>query len=723
MMDGLRIRDAVQPNLQALSWEIWDRKYRLRTLDGAPIDITPDDTLVRVARAIAQVESEPIRQEWETQFLWALRNGAIPAGRILTNLGAEVTHPLGTQRASTINCVVSKRLHDDFPSILDAIRDAGLTLKAGCGIGYDFSTIRPEGALVRGNKTGACGPLAIMDILDRLCQSISTAGKRRGAQMAVMDIRHPDIFKFIEAKRTKGRLQNFNLSVLVPDAFFDALHKEADWPLIFPLDPARLGEVDKDRITWQSYPDTGNCVHNENGHVACEIIQTVQASELWDKIMQSTYTFSEPGVLFVDRINNNNNNWYCETIRATNPCGEQPLPPSGACLLGSINLTRFVTRPFTPSASFNWDRYEKVVSIFVRLLDNVVDLNELPLDEQRDEILRKRRHGMGVLGLGSAIAMLGMKYGDARSCAFTEDVMKSMALVGWRQAVALAREKGPAPIMDEPIILQSYHLARCPELAQRGLAIGQKITGKELFAIDEGYMSRIAAACPSLLDEIREHGARFTHHTSIAPTGTIALSFGNNASSGIEPSFRHTYTRNVLADDMCTQAAHPVESFEFRAFQKVTGHGISPETLPDHFVTTNSIPFESHLAIQAAAQKWVDSSISKTINVAEDTSYDAFRQIYLDAAALGVNGCTTFRENSDVYDSVLQDASLPKDKENELTSDGGATTYMPLDAMTDNQDAAASLNKLGQCDCGTSDISMAGGCRTCLNCGTSRCEI
>ena len=671
--------------LQPLSREIWDRKYRLRNLDGVPQEESVDETFIRVAREIASVEKEEQRQKWEQSFLWALRNCAVPAGRILTNAGSLDAH--SERNASLINCVVSQSIPDNLDGILTMVKRAGLTLKAGSGIGYDFSTVRPAGSIVRGNNASAFGPLTVMELLDCLCAGISTAGDRRGAQMAVMDIRHPDILSFIEAKHRHGRFQNFNMSVLVTDDFLKALENQAVWDLVFPVKPERFlelceisGEEGDDSLCWEDFPDTGDVVKNETGLVACEKYDAVPAEELWDKIMQSTYEFSEPGILFIDRINARNNNSFCETIRATNPCGEQPLPPDGACLLGSVNLVHFIEEPFTASAAFQWDRFEQVVRIFVRLLDNVVDLSNLPLDAQAEEIFRKRRHGMGILGLGSAVAMLRMHYGDKHSLAFTEEVLRRMALVGWQQAVEIAREKGPAPIMEETFTLDTEMLRRAPRLQSRGLRTGDKVPGRVLFANTQSHLSDLEQLDPEILPQIEKYGARFTHHTSIAPTGTIALSIGNNVSNGIEPSFEHRYTRRVLDASLANREEHTVYSYEYLLFRQKLGlSDMVAGDVPSWFATANSVSYQDHLAVQAAAQKWVDSSISKTVNLDPDIRFDEFKQLYLDAAKMGLNGCTTFRPNPAAYDSILERAEPSQQQQTlfEFTMDDHSRLSVP----------------------------------------------
>src|SRR5690606_22255491 len=353
---------------------------------------------------------------------------------------------------STINCTVSGTITDSMDDILAKVHEAGLTLKAGCGIGYEFSTLRPRGAYVSGAGAYTSGPLSFMDIYDKMCFTVSSAGGRRGAQMGTFDVSHPDVKEFIGAKREDGRLRQFNLSLLVTDEFMQAVEADGDWPLVFPVNIKEADDTDVNdpgQVVWRDWPHTSNYVVREDGMVACKIYGHIKARQLWNRIMASTYDYAEPGFILIDRVNEMNNNWWCENIRATNPCGEQPLPPYGACLLGSVNLTKFVREPFTDNAHFDWDEYREVVRVFTRMLDNVVEINGLPLQQQRDEIMRKRRHGMGFLGLGSTLTMLRMKYGSGESVRFTEEVSREMALAGWEVALSLAKEKGPAPIMDE----------------------------------------------------------------------------------------------------------------------------------------------------------------------------------------------------------------------------------------------------------------------------------
>ncbi|MGH8134901.1 MAG: LAGLIDADG family homing endonuclease [Steroidobacteraceae bacterium] len=1029
-------KDVDQIPFQEASLDIWDRKYRLTAKDGSPIDVTMDDTWRRVATALAGVEDERVREQWNERFLWALRKGAIPAGRIMSNAGALAHKPA----TSTINCTVSGTVRDSMDDILNKVHEAGLTLKAGCGIGYEFSTLRPRGAYVSGAGAHTSGPMSFMDIYDRMCFTVSSAGGRRGAQMGTFDVGHPDAIDFIRAKRESGRLRQFNLSLLVTDEFVEAVRADREWLLAFPLpareyDPEQHDLEDRHSFVWREWPDTEGYVTNEDGLVACRVYKALPARRLWDVIMTSTYDFAEPGFVLIDRVNEMNNNWWCENIRATNPCvtadtwihtaagprqvaelvsrpflarvdgsvhasgpegffqtattsvmrletaeghrlrltadhrvrrvtrftrettetewcaagelaagdrvllndhraaaawpgrytceqgyllgllvgdgtlkedkavlsawlpaavmngatddghgihtlmaealaaartlphradfsgwhaiagrgeqrlalgalrnlafevgmtpgdkritpaleqgssefcrgflrglfdtdgsvqgdqkkgvsvrlaqsdlsrleatqrmllrlgiaarlycdrrvagttllpdgrggravyatdaqhelvvsgenltrfaeligfadsdkaarladllgryrrtlnrerfvarvtavrpagveavydaqiagintfdanglhahncGEQPLPPYGSCLLGSVNLTRFVRQPFTDEAKFDWDEYRDVVRVFTRMLDNVVEINGLPLGRQREEIARKRRHGMGFLGLGSAITMLGMKYGAPESVAFTENVAREMAIAGWEAGVALAREKGPAPIMNEEFTVTRAMLRRRPEMARDGWKVGDRVPGRVLHARYSRYMRRLAEAAPGLVKEVETVGARFTHHSSIAPTGTISLSLANNASNGIEPSFAHHYFRNVIREGKKSKERVDVYSFELLAYRELVNPRAMPgstsagERMPEYFITAEDIGPREHVDIQAAAQKWVDSSISKTANVPTDFRYEEFKDIYLYAHEKGLKGCTTFRFNPEAHQGVL----------------------------------------------------------------------
>jgi ribonucleoside-diphosphate reductase alpha chain len=1027
-------KDIGDISFQEASFDIWDKKYRLTAKDGSPIDNSMDDTYKRVARALADVEAEECREQWYESFLWALRHGAIPAGRVTSNAGA-LEHKPAT---STINCTVSGTIRDSMDDILNKVHEAGLTLKAGCGIGYEFSTLRPRGAYVSGAGAYTSGPLSFMDIYDKMCFTVSSAGGRRGAQMGTFDIGHPDVLEFIRAKRENGRLRQFNLSLLITDDFMKAVKNDGEWQLAFPLgrqefETERPDLDDTSKYVWREWPHTDGYVANEEGLVACKIYKTLPARRVWDVIMSSTYDFAEPGFILVDKVNEMNNNWWTENIRATNPCvtadtrlatqfgmvrigdlyearvdiqatvdgraldegmgvavrpavpafmtsssadvyrvvtqdgyeikatewhdfytnrgkiklkdlkpgdelliqsgkgqfggcgsaelgqllglltgdghftnrgkgeeaavinlwgadravagnvvsyvnsliagcaehprnyqvgavavpernmvmirsvilarvlaqygftaetklkvpeivwrgneecvkgylrglfqadgtvnvsgddgtscsvrlassqqsllkdvqmllanfgifarvlkrreagyrllpdgkggkkeyacqadyelivdgesreyfmayigflteeksakyaqwvqgkalkqkqrftsriveityvgreavfdttqedcntvifnglvtgqcGEQPLPPYGSCLLGSVNLTKFVVDPFTENARFDWETYRKVVKVFTRMLDNVVEINGLPLAPQRDEIIRKRRHGMGFLGLGSTITLLGMKYGSKKSVAFTQNVSREMAVAGWEAALDLSREKGPAPIMNEEFTVTRAMLRKRPEMIKDGWRVGAKVAGRVLHARYSRYMQRIAEASPELVDELAEVGARFTHHTSIAPTGTISLSLANNASNGIEPSFAHHYFRNVIREGKKSKEKIDVFSFELLAYRELVNSRAMPnsqnpaEKLPDYFISADDIGPTEHVDVQAAAQLWVDSSISKTANVPTDYKYEDFKHIYMYAFEQGLKGCTTFRFNPEAFQGVL----------------------------------------------------------------------
>ena len=604
-----------------------------------------------MARALAEVEQTPEkRDQWFEEFLWALRSGAIPAGRVVSNAGAREHKPA----TSTINCTVSGAIPDSMQGILSKTHEAGLTLKAGCGIGYEFSTLRPKGAFVSGAGAYTSGPLSFMDIYDAMCFTVSSAGGRRGAQMGTFDISHPDVTEFIRAKREDGRLRQFNLSCLITDKFIQAIRENRDWDLVFPANETEIKD-EKNRIVWRHWPITDGYTVNDTGEVACRVYRTIPARRLWNLIMSSTYDYAEPGFILIDRINEMNNNWFCEEIRATNPCGEQPLPPYGSCLLGSINLTRFVEDAFTPAAHFNWQRFRRVVAVFSRMLDNVVEIHGLPLKQQAEEIRYKRRHGMGFLGLGSTLTMLRMKYGGAESLEFTERVTREMAQVGWETGIELAEEKGAAPIMLDEFKVTGEMLAQRPEMARDGYQRGDKVPGSVLIAKYSRYMQQFPT---ELTDRIAERGARYSHHTSIAPTGTISLSLANNASNGIEPSFAHLYSRNVIREGRKTKQKIEVLSYELLAYRELVNPQAGPgldgdDALPEYFVNTDDISPKQHVDVQAAAQKWVDSSISKTANVPSDFPFEKFKDIYLYAHQQGLKGCTTFRFNPEVFQGVL----------------------------------------------------------------------
>lgn len=666
---------------QEASLDIWDTKYRLKAKDGEAVDNDIDESYARVAKALSDVEkNKELRKFWHEKFLWALRHGAIPAGRIISNAGAQEHKPA----TSTINCTVSGTITDSMDGILEKVHEAGLTLKAGCGIGYEYSTLRPKGGYVSGAGAYTSGPLSFMDIYDKMCFTVSSAGGRRGAQMATFDVGHPDVFDFIKAKREDGRLRQFNLSLLITVDFVEAVKSDGEWPLAFPVTNKECAQDgidvnDASTIIWREWPVKGDYVTNDTGLTACKITRVVPARRLWDSIMASTYDYAEPGFILIDKVNEMNNNWFCENIRATNPCGEQPLPPYGSCLLGSVNLTRFVKNPFTATAEFDWDSYKETVGIFTRMLDNVVEINGLPLPQQREEIESKRRHGMGYLGLGSTLTMMGVKYGSDVSLEFTEKVTKEMAMQGWQTGLELAKEKGSAPILEQDFEVTPAMLYKRPEMIKDGFKSGDTVKGKVLHAKYSRYMQRVAEANPELAAELAEHGCRFTHHSSIAPTGTISLSLANNASNGIEPSFAHHYSRNVIREGKKSKEKVDVFSFELLAYRAMVNPKAMPfseqedEKLPEYFISSEDINPTQHVDIQAAAQKWIDSSISKTANVPTNYPFEDFKHIYEYAYDKGLKGCTTFRFNPEVFQGVLVQE---KDLENttyQFTLEDGST--------------------------------------------------
>ena len=651
--------------LQPASYDIWDKKYRLKDKRGNNQETCVNETFIRIAKALAAIEVND-QKEWQEKFLWAMQSGAYPAGRIISNAGAAKFKPA----TSTINCTVSGTIEDSMTGILQQVHQAGLTLKAGCGIGYEFSTLRPSGAYVAGAGATTSGPLSFMDIYDKMCFTISSAGGRRGAQMGVFDISHPDVKDFILAKREDGRLRQFNLSLLISDNFIKAVKSNLDWPLNFPLthkevlaDKINLNDTSsvlfKENHYHSDFIKQHDYILNEQGEIACKIYQRIPAQRLWDMIMSNTFDYAEPGFILINHANEMNNNWFCEQLRASNPCGEQILPPHGACLLGSINLVQFVEQAFSAAAKFDWEKFKKVTRIFTRMLDNVVEINGLPLAEQRLEIASKRRHGMGYLGLGSALTLLKIPYNSPEAVAFTEEVSKTLAITGWQEALSLAKEKGPAPILKQSFTVDQAMLNKRPEMVKDGIKLGDSIKGSILHAKYSRYMQRIAQDEPELIAQLAKVGARFTHHTSIAPTGTLALSLGNNVSNGIEPSFAHEYHRNIIREGKKSKESVAVSSYELLAYRAMINPNAQASAaegnnqLPKYFIVSDTISPEAHVDIQAAAQHWIDSSISKTINIPTDFAYEQFKNIYLYAYDKGLKGCTTFRFNPEVHQGVL----------------------------------------------------------------------
>ncbi len=584
---GSAVAEPKMTTISAISQQIWDMKYRLKTPTGEPVDRTVEDTWRRVAKALAAPEDASVRALWEDRFFRALEDfHFLPAGRIVAGAG--------TGRDVTLfNCFVMGTIPDDMSGIFTHLREAALTLQQGGGIGYDFSTLRPKGAPVKGVGADASGPLSFMDVWDAMCRTIMSAGYRRGAMMATLRCDHPDIEAFVAAKREPVRLRMFNLSVLVTDAFMDAVRGDRDWDLMF----------------------------------GGTVFKTVSARALWDRIMQATYEYAEPGVIFIDRINRTNNLNYCETIAATNPCGEQPLPPYGACLLGSVNLARLVADPFAPSAAIDEAELGDIVSVAVRMMDNVTDASRFPLEAQHGEAQAKRRIGLGVTGLADALIMCGVRYGSSEAVRLTESWMGAIRDAAYRASAALAAEKGAFPLFEADAYLAAPNVAALPDDARAA---------------------------------IREHGIRNALLTSIAPTGTISL-FADNVSSGIEPVFSYTYTRNVLLPDG-TRREEEVSDYAYRLWRRMRGEHAP---LPPAFVTAQDIAPRDHVVMQAAAQKYVDSSISKTINVPADLPFESFRDVYMQAWDSGCKGCTTYRPN-DITGSVLQVKEAADESQPEL---------------------------------------------------------
>lgn len=609
--------------LQETSQEIWEKKYCLKDNKGDKVDQDIDDTFKRVAWKLSETEQD--QEYWYERFLESLRSGATPGGRIISNAGTGEYKP----ETSLINCTVSSDIKDSMDGILESVKQAGITLKSGAGIGYSFSFLRPKGSFVNGAGAETSGPISFMTIFDSMCSTVSSAGGRRGAQMSTFDVWHPDIEEFIETKQQNGMLRKFNLSVLVTEQFMEAVKNNDQYPLVFPLLPKE--EQEQEETMWMDLPwkvdyckEHGYTLSEDESQILMKVYRWINAKDLWNKIMQSTYDYAEPGIIFVDRINQENNNWFCEGIRATNPCGEVPLPENGSCLLGSINIANFVKEPFTPNAHIDWESYRETIRIFTRMLDNVVEFNGLPVQEQREELERKRRHGMGIMGLGSAFSLLGIEYGSQQSLELTDQIMEALAVTGIEEGIELAKEKGPAPIFEE----DPKNIVKWCE---------------------SQYLQRVWDKKPELKQQALEHGCRFTHHTAVAPTGTIALSINNNVSNGIEPTFSHKYTRNLVEEGRKTKRAVDVYSYEMLLWYHLTGE----EEVPEWFSTTDNVEIFDHVNVQARVQKWVDASVSKTVNVPTETSFEDFKDIYLYGYEQGLKGLTTFRFNPEVFQGVL----------------------------------------------------------------------
>ncbi len=580
------------PPLSGIGYEIWDAKYRHR-IDGQAGDADIADTWRRVADALAEVEAPADRAHWSRRFYEILDGLAfLPGGRILAGAGTG-------RRTTLFNCFVMGVIEDSTEGIFTALREAAVTMQQGGGIGCDFSTLRPRGAAARGSGATASGPVSFMRVWDTMCGTILSTGSRRGAMMATLRCDHPDLLEFIEAKATPGALTHFNLSVQITDDFLQAVADDRTWELVFPC--KALGEP----------PGTGETVQRRRpglpGLVPCRVFARHPARELWSRIVRAAYEYAEPGVLFIDRIQRMNNLHDREEITATNPCGEVPLPPYGACDLGSVNLTRFIARPFTADAAIQWGELRKTVTVAVRLLDNVIDVSPYPLEAQERRAHATRRIGLGVTGLADALAMLGLHYDSAAARTAAGAIMETICVAAYRASAALAREKGPFPRFDPERYTAAPFIRRLPDDLRAAIAAG---------------------------------GIRNSHLLAIAPTGTISLLAGN-ISSGIEPIYRLEHQRRMRiggGDDSCTRR---LRDYAYGLWRRTR----PDQPVPDHFVDAHHLPPEAHLEMQAAVQAWVDQAVSKTINVPEGYPFEEFAAIYDRAAALGLKGCTAYRPN------------------------------------------------------------------------------
>lgn len=596
---------------QAISHDVLAEKY------FKPGEHSIDQLYGRVARALASVEAPELRAEWEGKFLANLHAGAIGAGRIMSAAGTDI-------QATLINCFVQPvgdaiqgRDEDDYPGIYEALREAAETMRRGGGVGYDFSRIRPRGAFVKGTHSYASGPCSYMNVFDQSCATVESAGSRRGAQMGVLRIDHPDVLEFITAKRTPGRWNNFNVSVGVTDAFMQAVAENHTWELVHKAEP-------------------GDKLKADGAHQRADgqwVYRSVPARELWDTIMQSTYDFAEPGILFLDQIGRDNNLHYAEQIEATNPCGEQPLPPYGCCDLGPIILTRFVRHPFGLGGipAFDFEAFERVVATQVRALDNVLDVTFWPLPQQQAESASKRRIGVGFTGLGNTLTLLKLRYDRAEGRDMAAQIARRMRDAAYRASVELAKEKGAFPKFDaKGYLAQGTFASRLPDDLQAA---------------------------------IRKHGIRNSHLLSIAPTGTVSLAFADNASNGIEPAFSWGYKRNKREADGST-SSYTVEDHAFRLYRSLIDPDVSTDDtsrLPDYFVNALEMSALEHVAMMEAVQPFVDTSISKTVNIPEDYPYERFKDLYHQAWRAGLKGLATYRPNN-ILGAVLE-TTTPKKEE------------------------------------------------------------
>ena len=604
---------------------------------------------------------------------------------------------------------------DSMAGIAHCLRDAMTSLHVAQGMCFDFTSLRPDNAFVSGAGATTSGPmmfldvfekvcialapsddglsrgpLPFIDIFDKGCHTVSAAGGRRGAQMLTFDCQHPNVMDVIKAKREPGRLRQFNISILITDALVEAQKADADWQLVFPLKSREIAELNIDitntqQVIYREWPVIeDDYVTSDDGLVACRVYKTIRARDLWDLIMTSTFNYWDPGFLLIDRINDLNNLWWCENIRATNPCGEQPLPPEGACLLGSINLMRFIANAFTAKAEFDFDKLRDIARTFARMLDNVVEFNGLPLPGQRAEIMRKRRHGMGFTCMGSVLSMLGMRYGSKEAVAFVDEVSKTIALANWEAALTLAKLKGPAPIMNEMFEVTRAMLRKRPEMAKDGYKVGMSVSGKVLMVKYSRYMRRIAEQLGAEWErDAIEFGLRFTHGTSIAPTGTLSFGLSNNGSNGIEPTFSHETYRAVIVPGKKTKLlVKSLMSAELFEYRRLVNPDATAKDLPAAMVSSEDVTPEQHIAMQAASQYWVDSAISKTANCPADMPFEDFKDIYMTAHSAGLKGFTTYRPNPEHMNGVLNTFESLNAAQYEFTlADGSVIVCNGLDEV------------------------------------------
>ena len=677
--------------IQPISKEIWESKYQLKDKNGNIIEKDIKDTFLRVAEKLS--ENEKDKDFWKEKFAELMINRKfIGAGRIISNAGAEKYK----NNTSLINCTVMNQIPDSMEGIMQIVKESARTLQRGSGVGYDFSTIRPKGALVRGVGSGTSGPLSFMEIYDKMCFTIQSAGGRRGAQMGLMDCQHPDIEDYIKAKRQDGVLRQFNLSVLITSKFMNAVINDELWELWFwerksDLKPEDIdenlikiikrGDIPYNHSEYNYFKFDKEHIEVEYGNINTDeifvkkVYKRIPAREIWDLIMKSTYDYAEPGFILIDEVNHKNNLWWLETIRATNPCGEQPLPPNGACLLGSMILPTYVKEPFTDEAYFDFDSFKKDIKIATRLLDNVVEFNGLPLEAQVKEIKEKRRHGMGFTGLGDTFAMLKIKYGSEESVSLTEKISKILATENYIAGIELGREKGIAEVLDKYYPLEDSYLKRINRkfnkedinlFKKRGLLTGKEVKGTILHA-SSNYFDVLDY---DLRVKLALNGSRFTHATTIAPNGTISL-VSNNVSNGIEPPFMFSYFRNVIVEGNNTKQQQEVMDYAYLRYKNDINPNATPDNLPDYFVSTESLTARDHIVVQAAAQKYIDTSISKTINVRTDYPFEDFKDIYISAYKSGLKGVTTFRFNPNFTTGVLVSEENLKKTTYEFTLDDG----------------------------------------------------